>query len=58
VVIPASTFVLRVLALAGIDRLIPNFADLDEALEQARAVVPRPRQRPAMPSAEARLPDA
>jgi anti-sigma B factor antagonist len=41
-VIPASAFVLRVFALTAIDRLIPSFADLNEALEQAHAVVPRP----------------
>jgi hypothetical protein len=41
-VIPASGAVLRVFALAGIDRLIPSFADLNQALKQAHAVVPRP----------------
>jgi anti-sigma B factor antagonist len=40
-VIPASA-VLRVFALTGIARVIPHFADLNEALERARAVVPRP----------------
>jgi anti-sigma B factor antagonist len=48
-VIPASAFVFRVLAISGIDRVIPNFADLPEALEQAHAVVPRPLQPPATP---------
>ena len=57
-VIPASAFVLSVLTLTGIDRLIPNFADLHEALEAAHAVVPRPLQRPAVPSADADVPDA
>jgi anti-sigma B factor antagonist len=56
-VIPASAFILRVFALTGLDRLIPNFADLHEALEQAQAVVPRPLQRPATPSPDAGLPD-
>jgi anti-sigma B factor antagonist len=46
-VIPASAGVLRVLAICGIDRVIPNFADLNEALEEAHAVVPRPLQHPA-----------
>jgi anti-anti-sigma factor len=48
-IIPASA-VLRVFALTGIARVIPHFADLNEALERARAVVPRPLQRRAMPS--------
>jgi anti-sigma B factor antagonist len=48
-VIPASAAVLRVFAITGIDRLISNFADLNEALAAARAVVPRPLQRPATP---------
>jgi hypothetical protein len=41
-VIPASAAVLRVFALTGIDRLIPNFTDLEEALEPAPAAAPRP----------------
>jgi anti-sigma B factor antagonist len=41
-VIPASAAVLRVFALTGIDRLIPNFTDLEEALEPAPAATPRP----------------
>jgi anti-anti-sigma factor len=41
-VIPASAWVLRVFALIGIDRVIPNFADLDEALQPAPATAPRP----------------
>ena len=45
-VIPASAFVLSVFALTGLDRLIPNFADLHEALEEAQAVVSRPRATP------------
>ena len=56
-VIPASAFVLSVFALTGLDRLIPNFADLHEALEEAQAVVSRPRQHPATPSPDAGLPD-
>ena len=48
-VTPASAIVLRVLALTGIGRVIPHFADLHEALEQAHAVVPRPLQPPATP---------
>jgi anti-sigma B factor antagonist len=47
-VIPASA-VLRVFALTGIARVIPHFADLNEALEHAQAVVPRPLRRRAMP---------
>jgi len=47
-VIPASA-VLGVFALAGITRVIPHFADLNQALAQAQAVVPRPLQRRAMP---------
>jgi anti-sigma B factor antagonist len=43
-VIPASCAVLRVLAVTGIDQVIPNFADLDEALAPAPAA-PRPPQR-------------
>ena len=56
-VIPASSFVLRVFAFAGIDRLIPNFADLHEALEDAQAVVPRPLQRHDEPAIDAGLAD-
>jgi anti-anti-sigma factor len=44
-VIPASAAVLRVFALTGIDRLIPNFTDLQEALEPAPAAAPRPGRR-------------
>jgi anti-anti-sigma factor len=47
-VIPASA-VLGVFALTGITRVIPHFADLNQALAQAQAVVPRPLQRRAMP---------
>jgi len=56
-VIPASSFVLSVFALTGLDRLIPNFADLHEGLENAQAVVPRPLQRHDDPAVEADLPD-
>ena len=41
-VIPASAMVLRVFALTGIDRVIPNFPSLYEALEPAPATAPRP----------------
>jgi anti-sigma B factor antagonist len=44
-VIPASAAVLRVFALTGIDRLIPNFTDREEALEPAPAAAPRPGRR-------------
>ncbi len=49
-VIPASCAVLRVFALAGLDRLIPNFPGLDEALQPAPAASapPRPRPKPGM----------
>src|SRR5438046_10537396 len=43
-VIPASASVLRVFAITGIDQVIPNFADLDEALEPVPAAAPRPRR--------------
>ena len=43
-VIPASAVVLRVFALTGLDQVIPNFTDLDEALEPAPAAAPRPRR--------------
>jgi anti-anti-sigma factor len=56
-VIPADHAVLRVFALTGIDQLIPRFADLSEALEQAHAVVSRRLQRHDEPAAEATLPD-
>jgi len=54
---PASAAVLRVFVINGLDRLIPHFANLNEGLEQAHAVVPRPLQRPATPSADAGIPD-
>ena len=57
-VIPASAFVLSVFALTGLDRLIPNFADLQEALAEAQAVIPGPLQRPATPSSDSGLPDS
>jgi hypothetical protein len=45
-VIPASAIVLRIFALTGIDRVIPNFPGLDEALEPApAAAAPPPRRR-------------
>ena len=43
-VIPASAIVLRVFALTGIDRVIPNFPSLYEAVEPAPAAAPRPRR--------------
>jgi anti-anti-sigma factor len=43
-VIPTSGAVLRIFTLTGVDRLIPNFADLDEALEPAPAAAPRRRR--------------
>ena len=58
-VIPASAAVLRVFALTGIDRLIPNFTDLEEALEPAPAAAPRPGRRkppPGMRTRADRLP--
>jgi anti-sigma B factor antagonist len=56
-VIPADAPLLRVFALTGIGRLIPHLADLNEALEAAHAVVPRPQQRlPATPSEDPGLP--
>lgn len=55
-VIPAEGAVLRVFALAGLDRLIPIFADLNEALEQAQAIFPRRLRRQGRPSPEAGLP--
>jgi anti-anti-sigma factor len=44
-VIPASASVLRVFALTGLDQVIPNFTDLDEALEPAPAAG-RPGRQP------------
>ena len=41
-VIPASAMVLRVFALTGIDRVIPNFPSLYEAVVPAPATAPRP----------------
>jgi anti-anti-sigma factor len=41
---PASVAVLSVFAVTGIDRLIPNFTDLDEALESVPATAPHPRR--------------
>ena len=39
-----STAVLRVFAITGLDRVIPNFASLQEALARAPAVTARPDQ--------------
>ncbi len=48
-VIPASASVLRIFALTGLDQVIPNFADLDEALQPAPAAaapaLPQHRRR-------------
>jgi len=46
-VVPASALVLRVFAVSGLDQMIPNFADLDEALQPAPTAPspPRPRRR-------------
>jgi anti-anti-sigma factor len=57
-VVPPGAAVLGVFAVAGIDRLIPGFAALNEALKHAHAVVPRPLHRRATPSAEPGSPDA
>jgi STAS domain len=43
-VIPAAA-VLRILAITGADRVIPNFTSLDEALAHASAARPGGRQR-------------
>ena len=45
-VIPASAAVLRVFAIAGIDRVIPNFPSLYEAVVPAPATAPRPPPDP------------
>jgi len=45
-VIPASAAVLRVFAIAGIDRVIPNFLSLYEAVVPAPATAPRPPPDP------------
>jgi len=45
-VIPASAAVMRVFAIAGIDRVIPNFPSLYEALAPAPATAPRPPPDP------------
>jgi anti-sigma B factor antagonist len=39
---PTSALVLRKFAFTGIDRVIPSFPGLDEALEPAPAAAPRP----------------
>jgi anti-sigma B factor antagonist len=45
-VIPASAAVMRVFAIAGIDRVIPNFPSLYEAVVPAPATAPRPPPDP------------
>jgi anti-anti-sigma factor len=44
-VIPANATALRLLALTGLDCVIPNFTDLDEALEPQPAAAARPWRR-------------
>jgi anti-sigma B factor antagonist len=39
---PTSAMVVRKFAITGIDQVIPNFPNLDEALEPAPATAPRP----------------
>jgi anti-sigma B factor antagonist len=51
---PASATVLRVFAITGIDRVIPNFTDLDQALQPAPAATPRPRRRRPKPRTRTR----
>jgi anti-anti-sigma factor len=46
-VLPTTT-VLRIFAIAGIDRIIPNFATLDEALAHAPAAAPPARSSPVL----------
>jgi anti-sigma B factor antagonist len=48
-VIPPGAPVLRLFALTGLDQIIPIFANLNAALEQARALLPRPLQRRTTP---------
>jgi anti-anti-sigma factor len=50
-VVPASAIVLGVFAITGIDRVIPNFPSLYEAVEPAPATAPRPPRPPADPGA-------
>jgi anti-sigma B factor antagonist len=50
-VIPASCMVLRIFALTGIDQVIPNFADLDEALAPPPAAAPPATAEAAAPHA-------
>jgi hypothetical protein len=54
--LPASAAVLGVFAVTGIDRLIPTFTDLDQALEPAppAARPRRPRRRPGPANVPAR----
>jgi anti-sigma B factor antagonist len=56
-VIPPGAPLLRIFAITGIDRLLPHLADLNEALEAARAVIPRRLEHPATPSADAGVPE-
>jgi anti-sigma B factor antagonist len=44
-VIPASAAVLRVFAITGIDRVIPNFPSLYKAVKPAPATAPRPPRK-------------
>jgi len=43
---PTSASVLHVLAITGIDQVIPNFPSLYEAVEPAHATAPRPPPGP------------
>ncbi len=52
-VLPASASALRVFTLTGIDRLIPSFASLDQALALAPAPAATPAPAPAAPRAPA-----
>jgi anti-sigma B factor antagonist len=55
-VMPASASVVRVLAITGIDRVIPNVTDLHEALQPAHAAPRSPRRQ--APQARDARPDA
>ena len=47
-VIPGAAGVLRIFAITGLDRVIPNFTSLEQALAHAPAAATRPR-RPGPP---------
>jgi anti-sigma B factor antagonist len=46
----SAAAVLRIFAITGIDRLIPNFASLEEALAQTPAVAGSPQPQQALPA--------